>query len=264
MDYRENNKWIVYVHISPSNKYYVGITSQTPNQRWRNGNGYSYNTHFYRAIQKYGWDNFQHDIVAEHLTKAEACHMEKILIQKLKSNDYHYGYNLCSGGEGATGLSGERNPNYGNYWSDEQKKRMSDMRKGKPSSTSLDGQKRKSNFMKNKWADIDYRQSMSGINAPCYGRTGKSHPMYGKYGKDNPNSKAVICLNNNTVYHSATEVHNYLGVNHSKLCMCCRGERNSCGKDESGNPLRWKYYKDYLKENNLTDEEALSSLIFID
>ena len=264
IDYRENNKWTVYIHISPSNKYYVGITSQKPKSRWKSGKGYKYNTHFYRAIEKYGWNNFQHEIIAENLTKDEACCFEKILIKELKANDYHYGYNLCSGGEGATGLYGEKNPNHGNYWSDEQKKRASEARKGKPSNTSLDGQKRKSEFMKNKWTDDNYRRSMSGSNAPCYGRIGEKHPMYGKHGKDNSNSKAVVCLNNNTVYYSATEAHKHLGVNHSKLCMCCRGERNSCGKDNDGKPLHWKYYDDFLKENNLTDEEARRSLFFID
>ena len=264
IDYREKDIYSVYIHISPSNKYYVGITCQSYNQRWRNGNGYSYNTHFYRAIQKYGWDNFRHEIFAKHLTKDEACDMEKILIKELKSNDYHYGYNLCSGGEGATGLFGEKNPNYGNHWSKEQRKRMSDMKKGKSSNISLDGKKRKSTYMKNKWENDEYKKSMSGINAPCYGRTGEKHPMYGRHGRYNPNSKAVVCLNDNTVYYSASEAHNKLGVNHSKLCMCCRGERNSCGKDKNGNPLHWKYYSDYLKENNLTDDEARKSLFFIE
>ena len=65
IDYREDNKWTVYIHISPSNKYYVGITSQKPKDRWHGGSGYKKNDHFYRVIKKYGWDNFQHVIIAE-------------------------------------------------------------------------------------------------------------------------------------------------------------------------------------------------------
>ena len=34
-----NRTWIVYGHISPSGKVYVGITSQNPKVRWQNGNG---------------------------------------------------------------------------------------------------------------------------------------------------------------------------------------------------------------------------------
>lgn len=31
----EERKWTVYVHRSPSRKYYIGITSKKPNQRWQ-------------------------------------------------------------------------------------------------------------------------------------------------------------------------------------------------------------------------------------
>lgn len=106
IDYREDNRWIVYVHIVPKalsgydwNKYYVGITSQTTKERWGK-NGYRYkNSYFKKAIDKYGWDNMQHEIIAEHLTEHEAKDMEKTLIAILKSNNAIYGYNLSSGGD---------------------------------------------------------------------------------------------------------------------------------------------------------------------
>lgn len=53
----EDNRWCVYVHTSPSGKKYVGVTSQYPNARWRNGKGYKSSPAFNNAIQKYGWDN---------------------------------------------------------------------------------------------------------------------------------------------------------------------------------------------------------------
>lgn len=93
--------WSVYAHISPSNKYYVGITSQKPERRWRNGDGYKHNKHFANAISKYGWDNFQHEIVASNLTEDEAKNFERILIEKLQSNNSKYGYNRSSGGDAA-------------------------------------------------------------------------------------------------------------------------------------------------------------------
>ena len=78
---REN--YIVYVHTNNTNgKRYVGITSQNPTRRWRKGNGYIENEHFYRAIQRYGWDNFTHEIVKTNLTKDDACALEKALISK--------------------------------------------------------------------------------------------------------------------------------------------------------------------------------------
>lgn len=63
------NNWLVYVHLSPSNKIYVGITSRDPNYRWLNGKGYTRCSKFYNAILKYGWDNIQHFIIAQNLSK---------------------------------------------------------------------------------------------------------------------------------------------------------------------------------------------------
>ena len=97
IDHRKNNNYSVYVHISPSNKYYVGITKLKPSQRWgKNGCGYK-KQGFYNAIQKYGWDNFEHEIIAEHLTEEEACNMEIALIKALNS-DGENGYNNHCGG----------------------------------------------------------------------------------------------------------------------------------------------------------------------
>lgn len=106
IDYRENNRWTVYVHVVPKtlsgydwDKYYVGITSQTTYERWGK-NGYRYkNSYFKKAINKYGWNNMQHEIIAEHLTEDEAKNMEITLISILKSNDKIYGYNITKGGD---------------------------------------------------------------------------------------------------------------------------------------------------------------------
>lgn len=48
----KSKKFIVYKHTSPNGKIYIGITSQVPNHRWRNGNGYKTNPYFTRAIKK--------------------------------------------------------------------------------------------------------------------------------------------------------------------------------------------------------------------
>lgn len=122
----KEKKWCVYVHTSPSNKYYVGITCQRPEARWRNGRGYGHNIYFTRAINKYGWDNFQHEVVATDLLEQEAKKLEKDLIKKLKSNNEQYGYNLTAGGDGACGVSryGESNPFYGKKHTEESKELM--------------------------------------------------------------------------------------------------------------------------------------------
>lgn len=53
--------YIVYAHVNKLNgKTYIGQTCQSPERRWRNGDGYKHNLYFRRAIDKYGWDNFIH------------------------------------------------------------------------------------------------------------------------------------------------------------------------------------------------------------
>lgn len=89
----------VYKHTSPNGKVYIGITSLNPIRRWNNGKGYSSQPYFFRAILKYGWDNFNHEILFSDLTKEEACQKEVELIKSYKSNGSKYGYNISSGGE---------------------------------------------------------------------------------------------------------------------------------------------------------------------
>lgn len=89
----------VYCHINKINgKKYVGITKQNPETRWHSGNGYNNNEYFWRAIKKYGWENFDHKILYENLTKEEAEKIEIQLIAEWKTTDRAYGYNIANGG----------------------------------------------------------------------------------------------------------------------------------------------------------------------
>lgn len=105
-----NKKFYVYKHTSPSNKCYIGITSNSLNQRWgNNGNRYLYKNSdgkfkhplFANAILKYGWDHFTHEILLEGRSESEAKYAEKYLIKWYRM---HEGcYNLTDGGDGTTG-----------------------------------------------------------------------------------------------------------------------------------------------------------------
>lgn len=98
------HSYCVYKHTSPSGKVYIGITSQTPSARWRGGEGYRHNEYFFRAILKYGWANFDHEILHVGLTKEEACAAEVALIAAYHSNEKKCGYNLTRGGDGRPGV----------------------------------------------------------------------------------------------------------------------------------------------------------------
>lgn len=87
----------IYVHINKLNhKMYFGITKQNPKRRFRDGEGYKSCTKFYKAIQKYGWDNFEHIIIKTDMPKECAETLEKILIYKYDT--INSGYNLDGGG----------------------------------------------------------------------------------------------------------------------------------------------------------------------
>lgn len=92
------NNYVVYMHINRANgKRYVGISSN-PLARWANGRGYYKNKHFADAIEKYGWNNFDHLILYAELSKEDACEIEQHLIKKYKTQDKRFGYNITSGG----------------------------------------------------------------------------------------------------------------------------------------------------------------------
>lgn len=111
----------VYLHRNKTNgKVYVGITSKSPKRRWKNGLGYSDQSLFWRAIVKYGWDNFEHEILFENLTQEEAESLERKLISKYRSNERKFGYNLADGGR----------VNKGYKLSDETRQRLSESHLG--------------------------------------------------------------------------------------------------------------------------------------
>lgn len=222
-------KWCVYVHISPSGKYYVGITSQKPEARWRNGNGYKHNKYFTNAIQKYGWDNFQHEIIAGNITEKEAKNFEKILIEKLQSRNSQYGYNITVGGDGVVGIShyGEDNPFYGKHHSEEAKIEMSKKRIGK--------------------------------------YTGKDNSFYGKHHSEE--TKQLISESNGLSvcqfdtemnllheYQSANAASKETGIFHSMILGCCN---NQVGYKTAGGYV-WIFKSDLPNINFLEYKKRLN------
>ena len=82
------NNYCVYCHLNKINgKRYIGITKHgdNPEKRWRYGSGYAHQEKgLGGAIQKYGWHNFDHIILKEHLTLEDALRQEKYYIKEYK------------------------------------------------------------------------------------------------------------------------------------------------------------------------------------
>ena len=131
--------YTVYMHENKTNhKKYIGITSQTPEERWRKGDNYKSCHAIRRAFEKYGWDGFDHIILYQGLTKEEACEIEKQLIVDYDTRNPEHGYNICVGGGGTSGcvfsdetlkkmsirMSGENNPFYGKHMTPEHKEKL--------------------------------------------------------------------------------------------------------------------------------------------
>ena len=120
----------VYIHKNLINgKMYVGqaINYDGWNTNKRFGhNGYKYMKQplFGKALKKYGWNNFEHKIIATGLTKSEANWLENYLICYYRTyvgfSDCK-GYNCTLGGEGTIGY----------ICSEETRKKLSKVHKGK-------------------------------------------------------------------------------------------------------------------------------------
>ena len=149
----ENCSYKVYAHINKiNNKKYIGITKQDVNRRWRNGNGYKGCITFNNAIEKYGWDNFEHIIIKENLPKECAETLEKILIYLYDTQ--HNGYNLDGGGNV-------------HLASKESKRKSSESHKGKRLADTTKEKLRQSTLLL--WKDPVYR-------AKCVRKKGYTRP----------------------------------------------------------------------------------------
>lgn len=120
-------KWTVYMHTCPNDKKYIGITNREPKIRWARGNGYKKQM-FYNAIEKYGWDNIKHEIMAVVDTLEEAAKIETELIAKYNTADRKYGYNRSPSTSASFGLPIPMH-------SEETKKMQSEKAKARPMET---------------------------------------------------------------------------------------------------------------------------------
>lgn len=133
-----SESYTVYKHTSPIGKIYIGITMQAPTERWGpEGAGYKRSPRFRAAVQKYGWDNFNHEILANGLSRGEAEQLEVELIAKYKTTDPAYGYNIDLGGSTGHKHSKETRAkigaaNRGRIWTPEARQKLREYRLAHP------------------------------------------------------------------------------------------------------------------------------------
>lgn len=110
----------VYMYRFPNDKVYIGVTKNTIQQR--RDNGYQHNKELRETIRETGWKNIDVKILEESLTEEEAFERERYYIYLYNSTDKERGYNISPGGKATyRGLKHTQ----------EYKRRMSDLYKGK-------------------------------------------------------------------------------------------------------------------------------------
>lgn len=224
------NNYTVYCHISPSGKMYVGITSTSLEKRWSRGNGYKNNTHFWRAIQLYGWDAFSHEVLAEQLTYEQATDLERHLIEIWELTDPQKGYNI-SKGDGCT-------------VTEETRRRMSEAQKGNKNSAgrtlSEDEKCRISESLKQYYTTHDNprkgcklteeeikKLKERPISEETRLKMSQNHADFS--GAKNPSARPIIRIDQRDgttkFYSYATEAAKELGIDLSAIIKCCRGKK---------------------------------------
>lgn len=223
--------YIVYQHKNKINsKVYIGITCQIPKRRWgENGCNYKSSPHFYSAIQKYGWNNFEHNILYAGLTREEACEKEQELIKQYNSTNPLYGYNCTTGGESfalndlakekiSKAMIGNKN-GLGHPCSEEKKKKISEAQKGRVFS---EKQKAKlSEAAKNR------------PRTPCSITTKESI-------RAASHKRPVYCEELDKIFESVQECSRELGIPATNITKLCKG------RGKTLNSYHLKYYNDII------------------
>lgn len=195
--------YTVYMHKNKINgKVYIGITKQKPQYRWNDGNGYKKQL-FFKAIKKYGWDNFEHIILLKNLSEEEAEQKEIEFIKKYDSHCNKYGYNVL---DDINKHKTERNL---------RKK----VKKREVKNTTRE-KLRKANLGKH--LSFKTKEKLSKL------RKGKSNLK---------NMKKVMCIETNIIYNGLIIASQKTNINFKNIQSVCSGRSKTAGG------YHWQYYE---------------------
>lgn len=202
----EDRKWCVYIHISPSNKAYIGITSLKPEYRWgkdgksylrKNNDGQYKQPLMAHAVLKYNdWSKWEHIIFYDNLSKEKAEDIEVKLIALYNTNDPKYGYNINLGGN--IGMHGRKH-------TDETKRKMS-----------------KSMLKRNQFVgekNYNYGKHPSGKWKDSIIETNKTRII----------KHYVLCIDTGEIFNNLMHAERETGISHSNISRCCNGIYKTAG-----------------------------------
>ena len=219
--------YVVYRHSDPEGLVYIGITRKLPRKRFDYGRGYKHNRRFNEAIERIGWNNFRHDILAEGLTREEAETLEAQYIAEYRSTDPAFGYNVKTGGT------------YGKGITEEARRHLSEIMRGDNNPSRRFGCP-----MKGKKHTEESQRKMSASASARVGRivTDETKAKL----REAQKKRAVVDLETETVYNGIHIAAEATGIGAKDICAVCKGKRKTAGGK------RWAYYETQNEED--TDE----------
>jgi group I intron endonuclease len=234
----------IYIHKNKINgKCYVGQTIRNDlHERWKKGKGYKVNQVFSRAINKYGWDNFEHIVLEEvyktqkELNEAEIKYIE--LYDSVKN-----GYNILPGGF--------YNPMSNPESKEKMKKAITGLKRtpeqierNRQAKLNMDPEKKEK--LRKNLSEIG--KTWVGEKNPFYGKTHseetrKKLSMVDKTsitGENNYKSKKVICNKTKEIFISIRDASEKTGIPASSISNDCRNLYNKRKKER----ITFSYYKE--------------------
>lgn len=186
-------------------KVYIGLTKNSPSKRFGyKGKRYEDCTLFQRAIEKYGWDNFSHQVLASGLTKDEACKLETVLIEWFCAQDSACGYNILAGGESSP-------------MPEDVRKKISEAHKGKKHSPEAIAK------------SAAHRTGLKRSPETCK-RISEAKKGYPKPPNSGVPAKPVQCVETGQIFDSASAASRILKINRSHIRDACLDpNKTHCG-----------------------------------
>ena len=221
-------RWIIYMYTFPNNKRYIGKTCRSMSKRQRDDlwTGYKRCTLLWNAIQKYGVENIEQDILFEdNMTDAEASRLEQICILLFKCNanrffNPSYGYNLTDGGDGVSGVKRQDEAHM------KQVREMIDSRKGCKLTAE---HKRKLSIAHTGLKMGSMSESTKRKISIANSKENMSEET--RLRRSNSKKKQVIAVHKVTheyiIFDSASDAANYFNVRPSAVTRWCNKTRNS-------------------------------------
>ena len=255
---------IIYAIVNNVNgKMYIGQTTQESiYARYRINKDFEpikrlgekhHNEHLRKAINKYGYENFEIiEVLAKGYSFEELNELEKFYIEKYSNGDPSKLYNMTSGGDKGYEITNEFKEKLRDFYNNESDKDK-EARKNKDrdavnnyyANESEKHKKMRSDSIKKSWQNPKTRESyMNGLLR----------------GIDNPWSLPIVCItfveeniNYPKIFESIKDVNRWANENEdifkvkigiNGVSRNCSGKGKSSGILKSGLKLKWKFLKD--------------------